>query len=109
MATTYTYPDAYLSKFCDEAREARAISDVLVMAGSRTFSAEWTERLVITQCYILACQENQADAEDLFTAKLKTYRGQLSVQLPQATAAADADADVVGAGAAFFSIPLERA
>lgn len=112
MATVYTYPDAYLAQFCDEAREARAIADVAVMEGDlptgQTFSDDWTERLVITHCYILACQENQADPEDLFTAKLKTYRAQLQVQLPQAVAAAAKEADVVG-GFGLFSIPLERA
>jgi len=109
MALTYTYPDAYLQQFCTEDREDRATADVLVMAGSRTFSADWTERLVIVQTYILACMENQADNEDLFTAKLKTYRSQLQLLLPQAVAAADAEADVGGAGVALFTIPLERA
>ena len=109
MATTYTYPDAYLAKFCTEAREARAIEDVDLFATSSdaTFSAEWTERLVITQTYILACLENQADAEDLFTAKLKTYRAQLAVDLPRAVAAARATAGVVS-NIGLLSIPLER-
>ena len=75
MATIYTYPDAYLAKFCTDARETRAIADVTLRATSAnvTFSADWTQRLVIVQCYILACLENQADAEDLFTAKLKNF------------------------------------
>lgn len=105
--TTYTYPDAYLAKFCTDAREARAIEDVGLMAGSATLSAEWTERLVIVQCYILACLENQADAEDLFTAKLKTYRGQLDALLPQALRAAAETANTVSP-VGFFSVPLER-
>jgi hypothetical protein len=109
MALTYTYPDAYLQPFCTEDREDRGTADVLVMAGARTFSADYTERLVILQTYILACMENQADAEDLFTAKLKTYRQQLALILPQAIADADLTADVQGAGVALFSIPLERA
>lgn len=108
MALTYSYPDAYLGEFCTEERETRAIADVAVMAGSRTFSDEWTERLVIVQTYILACMENQADKEDLFTAKLETYRKQLSVLLPQAISAADEASETVS-GAGFFSIPLERA
>ena len=112
MALTYTYPDAYLAKFCTEEREARALADVELMAAGTPdaeFSADWTERLTIVQCYILACLENQADAEDLFTAKLKTYRQQVALLLPQAIADADATADVNGAGVALFSIPLERA
>lgn len=108
MATEYTYPDAYLAKFCIAEREERAIADIAVMAGTATLSSEWTERLVITQTYILACQENQADPEDLFTAKLKTYRSQLNALLPQALrAAADVAGEVSSVG--FFSIPLERA
>lgn len=108
MATTYTYPDAYLAKFCTEAREARAIEDVTLMAGSNTFSADWTERLTLVQCYILACLENQADKEDLFTAKLKSYRDQLAVLLPQAIMAANATAQTIS-NIGLMSIPLERA
>lgn len=94
MATLYTYPDAYLAKFCTEEREARAGEDVLLMAGERTFSADWIERLTIVQTYILACMEHQADPEDLFTAKLKTYREELKGLLPNAERDADATADV---------------
>jgi hypothetical protein len=94
MALTYAYPDAYLAKFCTEEREARAIEDVELMAGDRTFSADWIERLTIVQCYILACLEHQADAEDLFTAKLKNYRDELKLLLPGAERDADATADV---------------
>ena len=112
MATIYTYPAAYLAQFCTDAREAGAIADIDVFAeqlpSGQSFSADWTERLVIVQCYILACIENQADAEDLFTAKLKTYRQQLDVLLPQAIAGAAATAGTVG-GFGLFSIPLERA
>lgn len=111
MALTYTYPDAYLAKFCIEEREARAIADVELRAETAgyTFSAAWLERLVIVQCYILACLENQADAEDLFTAKLKSYRAQFDVLLPQALAAAAAAAETPGGGGfGLFSIPLER-
>ena len=112
MATAYTYPDAYLAKFCTEEREDRALADVALMAASTpdaAFSADWTERLTIVQCYILACMENQADAEDLFTAKLKTYRAQSQILLPAAIADADATAEVNGAGLNLFSIPLVRA
>jgi hypothetical protein len=110
--TIYVYPDAYLAQFCTDARETRAIADIDVFEAQlptgQTFSAAWTERLVIAQTYILACIENQADAEDLFTAKLKTYRQQLDILLPQAIAAAAETAGTVG-GFGLFSIPLERA
>jgi hypothetical protein len=106
MATTYTYPDAYLSRFCTEDVETRATADVALLG---TFPAEWAERLVIVQAYIIACLENQADAEDLFTAKLKSYRQHFDVLLPQAKAAEAAAADDDAPGVGLFSIPLERA
>lgn len=105
--TTYAYPDAYLAKFCDAPREARAIEDVATMAGSNTFSAEWLEKLVITQCYILAAQENTSAKDDLFEVKLKMYRAQLSAYLPQAIRSAEEAAGAVSS-LGFFSIPLER-
>jgi hypothetical protein len=93
--TTYTYPDAYLAKFCTVEREARALADVALMAAGKTFSADWTERLTIVQCYILACLENQAgQPEDLFTAKLKSYQGVLRQLLPGAIEDADTTAGV---------------
>jgi hypothetical protein len=106
MALTYVYPDAYLSKFCTEEREDRAIEEVTLLAGDRTFSADWTEKLVIIQTYILACLEHQADAEDLFTAKLKNYREEMALQLPRAQADADSTA---GSVASPYSFPVERA
>ncbi len=107
MAMTYTYPDAYLAKFATEEREARALADVDLMAGDATLSADWTERLTIVQVYILACLENQADPEDLFTAKLKSYRQQLDTLLPQAIAAARTEAGTIS-NIGLMSIPLER-
>lgn len=103
MALTYTYPDAYLSKYCTEAREARAIAYVATLG---TFAAAWTERLVICRCYVLACLENQGDAEDLFAAKLKNYTKEFDTLLSGARAATvDADGNVLPV----FSVPLERA
>jgi len=109
MSTTYEYTDAYLSKFCTEAIEERAIADVVVMG---TFNDFRTERLVVLRTYILACLENQADAEDLFTAKLKSYRAEMQQAGAQAQAQAAADAaEAAGTQDSFgiFSIPLERA
>lgn len=104
--TTYVYPDAYLATFCTTEREARAIEDVAVLVDSRTLSSDWAERLTILQTYILACLENQGDPEDLFTAKLKSYREELAIQLPRAIAAADETADVVSAP---YTYPVVRA
>lgn len=103
MALTYTYPDAYLTRFCTEDREARAIEAVAI---DGTFTAAWTERLVILQTYILACLENQADPEDLFTAKLKSYREQYAIELLKAKAANEATSST---GFGVWNIPLERA
>lgn len=109
MTTTYTYPDAYLSKFCVDALEDRAIADIAVLG---TFNADWTERLTILRAYILACLDNQADPDDLFTAKLKSYRAEMTSAAAQAQAQAAADAaEAAGTQNTFgiFTIPLERA
>lgn len=110
MANLYTYPDAYLSKFCDEDREARAVAEITRLAGVAdvTFSDDWTEQLVVVQCYILAAMENQADPEDLFSAKLKNYRARLSDLLPQAISAAKA-AEGQTSNVGIWTEPLERA
>jgi hypothetical protein len=101
MAITLTYPDAFLTRHCTEDRETRAFADVDVLGA---FATEWRERLTILQVYILACLENQADAEDLYTAKLKAYREEFRRQLAHAQAATPDDA-----GSSFImSIPLER-
>ena len=50
----------------------------------------------------------QADAEDLFTAKLKSYRSQFDALLPQAQRAAAVAAGTT-TGLSLYSIPLERA
>jgi hypothetical protein len=104
--TIYTYPDAYLDTFCTTERETRAIDDVAILVDGRTLSSDWEERLVILQCYILACLEHQGDPEDLFTAKLKSYREELAIQLPRAIAAADETAEVVSAP---YTFPVVRA
>lgn len=105
--TTYTYNDAFLAQFCTDDREARAIADVEMMTGARVLTSEWTEKLVIWQTYILACQEEQAAPDDLFASKLKMYRSQMSADLPQAIIAAD-EADEVISSLGIFSVPLYR-
>lgn len=98
---TLSYPDAYLARHCTDDREARALEAVDDLGA---FATGWRDRLAVLQCYIIACLECQADAEDLFTTKLKTYRTEFDRQLAMARAATP-DA----AGSAFiFSIPLER-
>jgi len=107
MALTYTYPDAYLDTRISEEREARAIEEVELLAGSRTLSADWTATLVILQAYILACLEHQGKVDDLFTAKLKTYREEMAIQLPRALAAADEEANATTSSV--YTIPVRRA
>lgn len=108
--TTYTYPDAYLARFCTQDREDRALAIVQGMAATAgvTLAADWLERLTIAHTYILAALENQADPEDLFAAKLKAYRQQFDALLPQAIAAARRTAGTTS-NLGLLSVPLERA
>ena len=69
--TTYAYPDAYLSRFCTTNVETRALANVALFG---TFPAAWTERLTIVQAYIIACLENQADADNFHCLIPKTKR-----------------------------------
>jgi hypothetical protein len=108
--TTYSYPDAYLGKFCTSERETRALAivqDSATTAGV-TLSADWLERVTVAQTYVLAALENQADPEDLFAAKLKAYRQQLDALMPQAIAAARRTAGTIS-NIGLMSVPLERA
>lgn len=100
-----TFADAFLAKYATTDRQTRAAADVALLG---TFPAAWDERLLILRTYILACMENQAETEDLFSAKLKTYRAEFDKALPQAQAAQDAEDETV-TGRGIFSIPLERA
>lgn len=100
--TVLSYPDAYLARHCTEEREARAFAAVDQLG---TFAAGWRNTLAALQCYVIACLECQADAEDLFSTKLKTYRAEFDRQLSLARAATP---DATGT-ALIFSVPLERA
>jgi hypothetical protein len=102
MSTTLIYPDAYLSKFCTVDREARAFKDIDDMG---TFADVWRNKLTILRTYILACLENQAEPDDLFSAKLKTYRQEFELTIAQARAATPNDE---GLTLPMFTIPLER-
>ena len=106
----YVYLDAYLAPFCTDEREDRAQAEVarLASAAAVTLTDEWTQQLVVVQCYILAALENQAQPDDLFASKLKAYRQRFDTLLPQAVAAARQTAGVVSS-IGMLSIPLERA
>lgn len=112
MALTLDYPDAYLARFCTDDREARALADVDLMP---TFTATWSDAGAKTswrakvgriKCYILACIENQAAPDDLFSAKLKSYRSELESVSALAEAARTAS---TGGSGLLFAVPLERA
>lgn len=102
---TYPYHDAYLAKFATTDREGRATQHVATLG---TFTDAWTQTLVVLHVYVLACLEHQADAEDLFTAKLKTYRAEFDRALILAKADAAEDAGDIATGGV-WSIPMERA
>ena len=106
----YRYLDAYLSAFCVDERENRAIAEVarLAAAADVTLSDDWTEQLVVCHCYVLAAMEHQAAPDDLFASKLKAYRTRFDSLLPQAIAAARTEDGTVSS-VSIFSIPLERA
>lgn len=109
MANTYPYTDGYLAPHVTQAREAQAIAEV-DMIGS--FTAAWKQRLVILRAYIITCMECSKSADDMFAAKLASYRHDFTASLPLARAAkaaedAAAGAPQVGAGSV-FSVPLER-
>jgi len=98
-----TYRDAYLSKFCNLEMEDAAYAAVDLLG---TFTDSWRDSLAVIKCYILVCLENQADTEDLFTAKFKTYSKEFEGLIAQArTATVDGDGNIP----AVFSIPMERA
>lgn len=99
---TLTYHDAYLSPYADDAVEARAFDYVDQLD---TFDAVWRDQLAVLRAYLLICMDKQAEPEDLFTAKLKTYRREFESTLAQARSAAAA---VTGESPALFSVPLLR-
>ena len=107
MTMTYTYPDAYLAKFCTETMETRAVADICRHGHIQCLL---DRALTVLRAYIV-CLENQADAEDLFTAKLKSYRAEMQPTQAQAQAAADAAtaAGTVRTEFGMFTIPMERA
>jgi len=96
------YEDAYLKPYVDRALEARAYSEVDLYG---TFADEWRDRLVVPQAYILICLDKQGAPDDLFTAKLKSYRQEFDRLLAHARVATP-DAD--GNALPIFGIPMER-
>ena len=98
------YNDAFLSKFCTEDRENRAYSYVDDLG---TFSTAWRDELAKIRCYILAAMENQAQPDDLFAEKIKTYNAEFNGSL--AFARIDEASTAEDPSPGIFSIPIERA
>ena len=96
------YRDAYLSRHCTDALETLAYAEVDLLG---TFTTAWRDKLTIIKCYIMACLENQADPEDLYSEKYKIYSKEFEGLLAQARTAAEDDE---GNYAPIYSIPLER-
>jgi hypothetical protein len=97
-----TYRDAYLTKFCNLEMEDAAYAAVDLLG---TFADEWRDPLTIIKCYLLVCLENQADPEDLFTAKYATYSKEFEGLLAQARSATPDDAGNIPP---IFSVPIGR-
>lgn len=96
------YRDAYLKRFCSDELESLAYQNVDDLG---TFTTTWRDRLATLQVYMIACQENQASPDDLYTEKYKMYKKEFDGLLVKAqTAAPDDD----GIYAPVFSIELER-
>lgn len=103
----YAYPDAYLGRHITPDIEARALADVQVYRAA--FPAAWQERLVRLRAYVLACQEGQRTADDLFSVKLAGYKKEFNELLPLACAAADAASAAAPSMVSLVSIELQRA
>lgn len=96
------YADAYLAGQCTDDREFRATRDVDDIA---PFAPVWRDRLIVLRTYIIACLECQADADDLFAAKLKHYRVEFDRVLAQARAATT---DASGRPMSVFAVQIDR-
>ncbi len=102
MATTLTYTDAYLTGYIDQSVEDRARADVDDLG---TFPTDWRDKLTVLRAYIITCLDKQAQPEDLFTAKLKSYRAEFDRQL---AGARNAQAEVADTAPGLISIPILR-
>jgi len=110
MPLAYTYADKYLAALVTTDIETRAVDDVDAIG---TFPVAWVARLVVLRSYIIVCMESQKAPDDLFTAKLSTYRKEFDAALPLArTAQIEAEAVNDGVapsgGASWFTVDLDR-
>lgn len=108
MPLAYAYSDKYLAPLVTTTTETTAVEDV-ALEGS--FSPTHTEKLVILRAYVLTCQDSQRTPDDVFAAKLATYRKEYGETLTRARIAAAAAAAAAGDGGSagsVFSIELFR-
>lgn len=109
MPLKYAYADAALAPRVTQAREDQATEEVTVLG---TFPDDWVKRLVVLRTYMITCVECQMSTDDLYAAKLASYRKDFSDALPQARAAQAAAEAVQGkaqrGGASFFTVDLQR-
>ena len=96
-----TYNDQYLAPLVTDDRENRARSDVDTHG---SFTDEWRDKLTVLRAYVLVCLECSAAPDDLFSARLKSYRSEFSSALTQALSSGLA----TGETGAVFSIPIGR-
>jgi hypothetical protein len=79
------YTDSHLARLVTLERETRAYADVDALG---TFATPWRERLAVLRCYLIICLESQKGGmDDIFTAKLSSYRREYDTTLAQARAA----------------------
>lgn len=110
MPLTYTYHDGYLSPLITQEREERATGEV---ADLGAIPATWAPRLIVLRAYMLVCMESMKSPDDLFAAKLSSYRKEFDSSLQQARAAQSAAASQAAGssasgGGSLFTVELFR-
>lgn len=85
-----SYNDKYLEPLVTVQREQEAI-DYIDSLG--TIPAPWRARLIVLRAYIVICNESMKSTDDIFNAKLKTYRQEYAECLNRARDAAERAGD----------------
>ncbi len=105
---SYEFTDPFLVRRVTPERIAAAEADVGALFDSARLSAFWHDKLVVLRAYVIAARENQSEANDLYSEKLKHYQREYEQALSSARAElARADAE---AGRAVFmhAVPILR-
>jgi hypothetical protein len=110
MPLAQTYFDGYLAPLVTPERETRATQDVAAMG---TLPADHAAKLVVLRTYIITCLESQKSPDDVFAAKLASYRKEHDSTLKQAVAAqsvldAASGNPNINTGASFYTVGLYR-